>query len=279
MVYAIPRLKKSSPVDLESLPHKMSSSQARHDHDAMEISGTSAGVPMRGYKEQNYAGIPNAEARREAKEAYFHDIINWNRLVNSSKLGGRLKDRVTLCKLPSHTEYIKFWQQYKRDQVFDETWEKYIPGREDWDRNGVSTKLSVVDRCLRFSKYKDMSTVEKIFAGSKWTLIDQLISGCDDEDLRARATQEINRIRLVLGHGMALRVVTGMRVDGSFVRWLFTDSIVSYLSNVIVTGALQDYSRSGERDNGRWADTLSRATRSVMRYVAVKTDWMMLGYV
>ena len=124
-----------------------------------------------------------------------------------------------------------------------------------------------------------MSTVEKIFAGSKWTLIDQLISGCDDEDLRARATQEINRIRLVLGHGMALRVVTGMRVDGSFVRWLFTDSIVSYLSNVIVTGALQDYSRSGERDNGRWADTLSRATRSVMRYVAVKTDWMMLGYV
>ena len=145
--------------------------------------------------------------------------------------------------------------------------------------DGVSTELCVVDRCLKFTKYKDMSTVEKIFAGSKWTLIDQLISRCNDEDLRARATHEINRIRLMLGDGMALRVITGMRVDGSFVKWLLTDSIVSYLSNVIVTGAMQDYSRSGQRDDGKWADTLSRATRSDMSYVAVQTDWMMLGYV
>ena len=210
---------------------------------------------------------------------YHEDILAWNRLVEMKGWMKRYTPRRVLCELPSHTELVRYWRECGRERTFDAKWSEYIPHREWYEVDGTTTELCVVDRCFRLSKYQDMATVQRLFRGSKWALVDELMAGCEDPELRARAAGEVHRVRGLLGEEVGLRVVLGMRVDGSFVRWLLTDAVVSYLSNLIVTGALWAHEGQRDRSIAAWARILGRTTRAALNYVAVNTDWLMLGYV
>ena len=74
-------------------------------------------------------------------------------------------------------------------------------------------------------------------------------------------------------------MVLEMRVDGSFVKWLLTDATVSYLSNIIVTGAVRAYEGQKPDDVQLRSAILGRATLNALCYVAEHTDWRDLGYV
>ena len=136
------------------------------------------------YKEQNYSGHSDPDSKAEMLSKYREDIVKWNELVATKAWLARYSPRTTICTNPSHHGLVANWKNCGRERTFDAKWREFIPHREWFESDGVTTELCVVDRCFRLSKYRDIATVERLFRGSRLALVQQLIAGCDDKELR-----------------------------------------------------------------------------------------------
>jgi len=274
----IPRRADSALTNLTDLPHHISAAQAQRDRSAMDITNAATAALQQMYHEQNFAKCISASSLKQKKSEYVSDLQKWNKTVEKYDRAKYYIPRLRLVPVCSRHEYGKYWVHCPHDDRYDITWRKFIPNAAGWDTSPPDTMLCTIDRAIRASAFRDLTTIQKVKEGSTLALIKYAINSCGNKVLRDNANMALERLRFVLGGSDAARVVAGMRMDGASITWLLPDPILGYLCNVVVEAVVEAERREKQFSVGEWAQLVSYASRCSLSYIAKSTDWMVLGY-
>ena len=277
MIGDLPRYVDPRPPRLSELPHKMAQEQAQYDRSRLTISNASTGLLQEAYHEQNFSGCADSALEAEALSTYGRALDIWRTKVEGRRNSSRRNSRLLVYPACDRQQYAQYWVTHVHSGHYDYTWRKYIPTRDDWEASPPPTPLCCIDKAIRLSGFKDITTVERLFYGNKIDLVLRAIDNCRVESVRMDAMSALSNLRRVLIDRDVARIVCGMRVDGPSLAWLLPDNVLSYTSNVIVT-AVMDYSAKRRRFTlASWGREVSRASRECLSYLAKHTDWLLLG--
>ena len=268
----IPRLGAVAPEKARDLPYHMAADQAERDRSAMQISDASPNSLQDMYREQNSSGCAFPSEIEEIRVEYAKSLAAWSRArAGLNRRRQQTKTRRELSPLCEHDQLVQFWVNRPHDKTHDQTFSQYIPEAHDWPH---PTPVEALDRAIRVSPFRDLTTVKRLFCGSSIDLLCKIVHNIRDDADGARAANALAQFRLCLSDADVVRVIGGMRTDGPTIGWLLPPVMQSYLSGVIGTAVMDSRKYTHRMTLEEWGKEVQFAPINAMSFVAKHTLWI-----
>jgi hypothetical protein len=263
-----PRLATEATTAAAELPTHMSSAMVSFLYKPLSLQPCDAARLTQIYHRSNVADMFTSSELSDALTVYSKDVTKW---VKHARTRFRhtldpIRHSVVDC---DHTELIDAYASLPIPSRYVNIVERYLPtmslhGLIKSRQRFPLTNMQLIDKAVRSSLYKDVSTANNVIPGDIIALYKGVIDTCQSPMLRDTAHRALQHLQALWGPSVLSELLKGFRGDGTSIGYVVPANTQSVVVAIAVECVVHDLTYLPNTNISHWVSLSNYAIRCVL---------------